>query len=151
MLIRFRRFNSTVFSSAVSRWCVRRRPSSRSSTVDKKKTAISRHCFWTLWRASTTWRLQSLWCVGETRSDGDRLDDLRRTFAGHPPGLHRVHRQATHELFQWRLLMSSDLLFRLVQGALTGVLAAAAVDVQAFRAWRSLDDAVAYDWRLAAL
>ena len=46
--------------------------------------------------------------------------------------------------------MSSDLLFRLVQGALTGVLAAAAVDVQAFRAWRSLDDAVAYDWRLAA-
>jgi len=46
--------------------------------------------------------------------------------------------------------MSSDLLFRLAQGALTGVLAAAAVDVQAFRAWRSMEEFAAYDWRLAA-
>ena len=37
-----------------------------------------------------------------------------------------------------------------VRGAITGSLAAAAVDFQAFRSWKSFDDVTKYDWRLAA-
>lgn len=37
----------------------------------------------------------------------------------------------------------------LVQGAATGLLAAAAVDYQAFRTWKSFRDATTYDWRTA--
>jgi hypothetical protein len=38
----------------------------------------------------------------------------------------------------------------LVKGAIAGFLAAAAIDFQAFRTWKSFDDAHAYNWRLAA-
>lgn len=34
--------------------------------------------------------------------------------------------------------------------ALKGALVAAAVDFGAFKKWKSFDDALAYDWRLAA-
>lgn len=37
----------------------------------------------------------------------------------------------------------------LTQGAISGFLAAAAVDFQAFRAWKSFDDAKAYSWSTA--
>lgn len=36
-----------------------------------------------------------------------------------------------------------------VRAALTGVLAAAAVDIAAFRSWKSIDDALSYSWNLA--
>lgn len=36
-----------------------------------------------------------------------------------------------------------------VKGALAGILAAAAVDLQAFRAWKSFDDVVTYQWKTA--
>lgn len=38
----------------------------------------------------------------------------------------------------------------IVKGALAGLLSAAAVDIQAFRAFKSLNDLVAYSWGLAA-
>lgn len=38
---------------------------------------------------------------------------------------------------------------RIVQGALTGALAAAAVDFQAFKSWKSWDEAVHYQWGTA--
>lgn len=37
----------------------------------------------------------------------------------------------------------------LVQGAVSGVLAAAAVDFQAFRAWKSFSDVTTYAWSTA--
>jgi methyl coenzyme M reductase beta subunit len=37
-----------------------------------------------------------------------------------------------------------------VAGAIAGLVAAAIIDIQAFRAWQSVQDAIAYDWRLAA-
>lgn len=36
------------------------------------------------------------------------------------------------------------------RGAMSGVVAAAAVDIAAFRSWRSFDEAAAYEWKLAA-
>ena len=38
----------------------------------------------------------------------------------------------------------------LVQGAITGFIGAAAADYAAFRSWKSVDDARAYDWGVAA-
>ena len=38
----------------------------------------------------------------------------------------------------------------LVAGALTGVFSAAAVDIAAFRSWKSYEEAITYDWRIAA-
>jgi hypothetical protein len=38
----------------------------------------------------------------------------------------------------------------LTQGAISGALAAASVDINAFRQWKSFDDAAAYDWKKAA-
>lgn len=38
----------------------------------------------------------------------------------------------------------------LTQGALTGLLAAAAVDFAAFRNWKSFNDAASYSWGVAA-
>lgn len=37
----------------------------------------------------------------------------------------------------------------LLNGAVTGLLAAASVDFAAFRAWKSFDDAKTYDWSVA--
>jgi hypothetical protein len=37
-----------------------------------------------------------------------------------------------------------------MQGAVTGFLSAAGIDFQAFRAWKSFDDARKYSWSLAA-
>jgi hypothetical protein len=39
---------------------------------------------------------------------------------------------------------------RAIQGALTGALSAAGIDFQAFRAWKSFDEARHYSWGLAA-
>ncbi len=45
----------------------------------------------------------------------------------------------------------SDLLQNpIVKGAISGTLAAASVDINAFRQWKSFDDAAAYDWKKAA-
>lgn len=38
---------------------------------------------------------------------------------------------------------------RLVAGAMTGLMAAAVVDIGAFRSWKTVDEAIAYDWRTA--
>jgi hypothetical protein len=38
---------------------------------------------------------------------------------------------------------------RIVQGAVAGFLAAAAVDLHAFQTWKSLDEAHTYNWKLA--
>ena len=38
----------------------------------------------------------------------------------------------------------------IVQGAVSGLLAAAAVDFQAFRNWKSFNDAASYGWGVAA-
>ena len=38
----------------------------------------------------------------------------------------------------------------LVHGAVTGLVSAAAVDVAAFRSWKSVNEAVHYAWKLAA-
>ena len=38
----------------------------------------------------------------------------------------------------------------LTRGVLTGVLSAAAVDIAAFRSWKSFHDAATYAWGLAA-
>lgn len=38
----------------------------------------------------------------------------------------------------------------IVKGAVAGALAAAAVDYRAFRAWKTFNEVVAYDWRTAA-
>ena len=38
----------------------------------------------------------------------------------------------------------------IVQGAISGALGAAAVDYQAFRAWRSFREATTYAWGMAA-
>ena len=38
----------------------------------------------------------------------------------------------------------------LAHGALTGLITAAAVDVAAFRSWKSVDEAMHYAWKLAA-
>ncbi len=44
----------------------------------------------------------------------------------------------------------SDLLQNpIVKGAISGTLAAASVDINAFRQWKSFDDAAAYDWKKA--
>lgn len=37
----------------------------------------------------------------------------------------------------------------IVKGAITGAVSAAAVDFAAFRAWKSVHDAMAYSWGLA--
>lgn len=37
-----------------------------------------------------------------------------------------------------------------VAGALSGLLAAAVVDIGAFRSWKSVNEAIAYDWTTAA-
>ncbi len=37
----------------------------------------------------------------------------------------------------------------LVRGAVAGLLAAAAVDFRAFKAWQSFHDAAVYDWKTA--
>ena len=37
----------------------------------------------------------------------------------------------------------------IAKGAMTGMLAAAAVDFQAFRSWKSFDDVHAYQWTVA--
>jgi len=37
-----------------------------------------------------------------------------------------------------------------VAGALSGLLAAAVVDIGAFRAWKNVNEAMAYDWKTAA-
>lgn len=36
-----------------------------------------------------------------------------------------------------------------VKGALTGALAAAAVDIAAFRSWKSINEALEYEWSIA--
>jgi len=38
----------------------------------------------------------------------------------------------------------------LARSVLAGVIAAAAIDIAAFRAWKSWDDATRYDWRTAS-
>lgn len=38
----------------------------------------------------------------------------------------------------------------LTQAVVAGVIAAAAVDIAAFRSWKSLDEAEAYNWKVAA-
>jgi hypothetical protein len=38
----------------------------------------------------------------------------------------------------------------IVQGAINGVVAAAVVDFAAFRSWKNVHDAAAYDWGTAA-
>lgn len=38
----------------------------------------------------------------------------------------------------------------IVAGALTGIAAAAVVDVAAFRSWKNADEALRYDWKTAA-
>ena len=38
----------------------------------------------------------------------------------------------------------------IVRGAITGALSAAAVDFQAFRSWKSVEQAASYDWGTAA-
>ena len=45
--------------------------------------------------------------------------------------------------------MSDVAIARLAQGALTGLLAAAAVDFHAFKAWQSFSDLKAYNWNVA--
>jgi hypothetical protein len=45
--------------------------------------------------------------------------------------------------------MSDLLTNKFVAGALAGLLSAAAVDFQAFRSWKSFNDAVTYDWTIA--
>lgn len=37
-----------------------------------------------------------------------------------------------------------------VAGALAGFIAAAVVDINAFRTWKSVDEALAYNWRVAS-
>lgn len=39
----------------------------------------------------------------------------------------------------------------LVRGAITGLCAAAVVDVHAFLSWKKVDDAYTYEWRTALL
>lgn len=39
---------------------------------------------------------------------------------------------------------------KLLTAAIAGAVAAAATDIAAFRSWKSFDDAVRYDWGLAA-
>jgi hypothetical protein len=46
-------------------------------------------------------------------------------------------------------LLSAFLHNHLTQGAISGLLAAAAVDFQAFRTWKSFHDAATYDWPTA--
>lgn len=43
-----------------------------------------------------------------------------------------------------------DITHPIVQGAITGALAAAAIDVAAFRAWKQWRDLVTYDWGVAS-
>lgn len=44
----------------------------------------------------------------------------------------------------------ADLLHsHILNGAISGALAAASVDINAFRQWKSFDDAAAYDWKKA--
>lgn len=38
----------------------------------------------------------------------------------------------------------------ILKGAIAGLIAAAAVDIQAFRSWKSFDEARNYSWPLAA-
>lgn len=38
----------------------------------------------------------------------------------------------------------------LARGAVTGIVTAAAVDISAFRSWKSFDDVARYDWKVAA-
>lgn len=45
--------------------------------------------------------------------------------------------------------MSNVLHNRIVQGALAGALAAALIDFNAFRAWKTWQDAAAYSWSTA--
>lgn len=41
------------------------------------------------------------------------------------------------------------LLHPIVKGALGGLLVAARIDYEAFKGWKSFDDATAYDWKTA--
>jgi hypothetical protein len=45
----------------------------------------------------------------------------------------------------WQTLLHS----RAVHGALVGWISTAAVDYQAFRTWKSVQDALKYDWSIA--
>lgn len=45
--------------------------------------------------------------------------------------------------------MTQEIIFRVAQGALAGLVAAMVVDYNAFRSWKSLDEARTYDWGLA--
>jgi hypothetical protein len=46
--------------------------------------------------------------------------------------------------------MSAVLASPITKGAVSGLVSAAAVDLQAFRSWKSFSDAVSYNWRVAA-
>lgn len=46
--------------------------------------------------------------------------------------------------------LQAYLAFPLVQSILTGLVTAASVDLAAFRAWKSWDDAATYDWKTAS-
>jgi hypothetical protein len=46
-------------------------------------------------------------------------------------------------------LLSAIFHNHLTQGAISGLLAAAAVDFQAFRSWKSFQDAASYSWGTA--
>lgn len=46
--------------------------------------------------------------------------------------------------------MMEGLQAAVLQGAVSGLLAAAAVDVAAFRAWKSFNELLSYDWKLAS-
>ena len=48
-------------------------------------------------------------------------------------------------------ILVSVLTSPVVRGALSGLVAAAIVDVHAFMRWRSVQEAIAFDWRTAAL
>jgi len=45
--------------------------------------------------------------------------------------------------------MTGLLANKYIAGALAGFIAAALVDFNAFRTWKSVDDAMRYDWKLA--
>jgi hypothetical protein len=47
-------------------------------------------------------------------------------------------------------MLSAFLHNHLTQGAISGLLSAAAVDFQAFRSWKSFQDAASYSWGTAA-
>jgi hypothetical protein len=48
-------------------------------------------------------------------------------------------------------LMETDYVHKAVNGAIAGLFAAVVVDVHAFMRWQRWQEAIAYDWRTAAL